>query len=91
MFPLLPGGRAKQSQILPVPRGEHYVNHKTRLKHQKLTADNFKAQKCPRVREITWSAADRYGLRTDTCDTIISDTTELRCCSLAGCDVSERC
>lgn len=69
MFPLPPGGRAKQSHTLPEPRGDHYVNHKAPLKLKKLSAAAFKGQKRPRSREITWSPISRYGLRTDLYDT----------------------
>lgn len=68
MFPLLPGGQAKQSHSLPEPRREHYVNHKALLHLKKLGAATFKGQKRPRAREIGWSPFSRYGLRTDVYD-----------------------
>ncbi|XP_027142578.1 sterol regulatory element-binding protein cleavage-activating protein isoform X2 [Larimichthys crocea] len=59
MFPLLPGGRAKQSHTLPESRGEHYVNHKAPLKLKKPSAAAFRAHKQPRAREITWCPVSR--------------------------------
>ncbi|TKS82664.1 Sterol regulatory element-binding protein cleavage-activating protein [Collichthys lucidus] len=59
MFPLLPGGRAKQSHTLPESRGEHYVNHKAPLKLKKPSTAAFRAHKQPRAREITWCPVSR--------------------------------
>ncbi|KAM6910706.1 sterol regulatory element-binding protein cleavage-activating protein isoform 2-T2 [Xenentodon cancila] len=56
MYPLLPGGQAKQS---PESRREHYVNHKAQIKLKKPSAAAFRGRKQVRSREINWSPIRR--------------------------------
>lgn len=64
MFPLLPGGQAKQLHTLPESRREYYVNHKAQIKLKKPSAAAFRGRKRVRAREVNWSPINRYGLRT---------------------------